>query len=377
MTLNRNPDNFHDETEQVAFHAGNLVPGIDVTDDPLLQGRLFSYLDTQLLRLGGPNFHEIPINQAAVPITNNQREGYKRHTRDKGKVSYFPNSIGGGCPMQAGWTAGGFVSYPERLNDKKIRKRAESFSDHYCQATLFWNSMADWEKRHIINAFEFELGKVKYTHIREKMVDHLNHINHTLASAVAARIGVQSPANNGSNACCHKVSPALSIQNLMVPFLKGKNVAILVTDKVDASLVEELQNLLHEDGVLEQVVSTKLGNLPDSNIAVDQTYLIASSVLFDAVIVVGPNNLDATRHFVRQTYRHSKAIGAIGDGACDLLKRATGGLVCPSGGEVNAETGVVIAGPDADVNSFWDQFKDALKQYRFFEREKTFRPYSD
>ena len=161
LTLNRNPDNFFAETEQVAFDVGNLVPGIDFSNDPLLQGRAFSYVDTQLTRLGGPNFHEIPINRSVAPVHNNQRDGFHRHTINTGRTSYQPNSLGGGCPFQAGTMPAGFESYAERIDGQKIRERSESFRDHFSQATLFWNSQSDAEKDHIVLAFRFELGKVR------------------------------------------------------------------------------------------------------------------------------------------------------------------------------------------------------------------------
>lgn len=167
MTLNRNPDNFFAETEQVAFHPGHVVPGIDFTNDPLLQGRLFSYTDTQLSRLGSPNFHEIPINRPVNETHNNQRDAHMRMTINKGKTAYFPNSIGGGCPHLAKMAEGGFTSYEERIDAKKVRARSESFSDHYSQPALFYRSLTDWEKEHVADAYTFELGKCTYEHIKK------------------------------------------------------------------------------------------------------------------------------------------------------------------------------------------------------------------
>ncbi len=152
LTLNRNPDNFFAETEQVAFHLGNIVPGIDFTNDPLLQGRLFSYLDTQLIRLGGPNFHEIPINRPVAPVHNNQRDGFMRQTINRGQTSYEPNSLRGGCPFQAGMDMSGFASYAERIDAQKIRERSPSFFDHFSQARLFYQSQSEPEQNHIVRA---------------------------------------------------------------------------------------------------------------------------------------------------------------------------------------------------------------------------------
>lgn len=191
MTLDRNPDNFFAETEQVAFHPGDIVPGIDFTNDPLLQGRLFSYLDTQLIRLGGPNFTEIPINRPVNPVANNQRDGFMRQTIHRGTTNYEPNSLGGGCPMHSPRNLGAFVSHLERMEGHKVRERSESFSDHFTQATLFWNSQSEVEKKHMIEGFHFELGKVRHPHIRQRMVELLANVDAELAAAVAAGIGVR------------------------------------------------------------------------------------------------------------------------------------------------------------------------------------------
>ena len=194
MTLNRNPDNFFAETEQVAFHPGHLVSGIDFSNDPLLQGRLFSYTDTQLIRLGGPNFHEIPINRPIAPVHNNQRDGHMRQTINQGRVSYQPNSIGGGCPMQAKADMGGFVSFAEKIDAPKVRARSEKFFDHFSQAALFWNSQSPPEKAHIVQALRFELGKVEVPAIRERMVGLLTQIDKTLAGLVAQGLGLTVPS---------------------------------------------------------------------------------------------------------------------------------------------------------------------------------------
>jgi catalase len=177
MVLNRNPDNFFAETEQAAFHPGHVVPGIDFTNDPLLQGRLFSYTDTQLKRLGGPNFHEIPINRSISPMHNNQRDGHMRQEINVGRVSYHPNSLAGGCPYQAKIAEGGFSSYSERIDAHKVRARSESFNDHFTQARMFYESQTDFEKNHIASALKFELGKVKTTAIRVRMLGLLSQVD--------------------------------------------------------------------------------------------------------------------------------------------------------------------------------------------------------
>src|SRR5678815_3675544 len=205
MVLNRNPDNFFAETEQVAFHPGHIVPGIDFTNDPLLQGRLFSYTHTQLIRLGGPNFHEIPINRPIAPVHNNQRDGHMRQTINKSRAAYEPNSLGGGCPFQMTAQKGGFASFGEQLEDSKVRGRGEKFFDHFSQATLFYNSQTETEKDHIVSALRFELGKVEVVDIRKRMVGILLQIDRSLAQRVAAGLGL--PASVDSPELLNKSIP--------------------------------------------------------------------------------------------------------------------------------------------------------------------------
>jgi catalase len=191
MVLDRNPYNFYAETEQVAFGVQNLEPGIDISDDPLIAGRIHSYFDTQLLRLGGPNFHEIPINAPIAQAHNNQRDGFHRQSIHRGRVSYEPNSLGGGCPFQAGMR--GFTSFPEPVSDHKVRGKPEKFGDHYSQATLFWNSQVPYEKAHIVRGFRFELTKVQVPAIRERTVSMLRNVSDELAKAVADGLGMPLP----------------------------------------------------------------------------------------------------------------------------------------------------------------------------------------
>jgi catalase len=378
MTLNRNPDNFFAETEQVAFHPGHVVPGIDFTNDPLLQGRLFSYLDTQLIRLGGPNFHEIPINRPVANVSNNQRDGYMRQTINKGRVNYEPNSLGGGCPMQAAWNQGGFISFPEKLEGEKVRKRPESFSDHYSQASLFWNSMSEAEQRHIVKGFHFELGKVEHKHIRELIVEHLNRISHRLAVDVAKGIDVNPPAENNSRKYSKK-SPALSQENLKTHSIKGRRVAILVTEGVDNRQIDEIKKLLKTEGAVGKVVAKNLGKLhaKEGDVEVDINYLTTDSVMFDAVFVPGNTNQsphiesDAIK-FIHKAYRHCKPIAALGTGI-KLLQASSiegKGFADPKSDQIKSELGVVTAGSSSDLKSFFNHFKDVIAQHRHWEREE-------
>lgn len=370
MILNRNPDNFFAETEQVAFHPGHLVSGIDFSDDPLLQGRLFSYLDTQLSRLGGLNFHEIPINRPLAPVHNNQQDGIMRQAIDKGSVNYEPNSLGGGCPMQAGWNKGGFVSYPERVEGEKIRKRPESFGDHYSQASLFWNSMSAPEKRHIIEAFQFELGKVKHKHIRVLMVEHLNRIHPTLALEVAKGLGLPAPKETPEKIYSKK-SPALSQVQHQPNLIKGRSVAILAADGVNKPQLDLLSKMLKEHGANFEIISKNLGLLKtkDGEIEVNQNYSLTSSVLYDAVFVPGgAESADSllkqngALKFIEETYYHCKPIAAIGEGIKVLQAASL---------KISDDPGIVTTQDTHDLNAFFNKFKEALAHHRYWEREEN------
>lgn len=257
LVLDRNPDNFFAETEQVAFHTANIVPGIDFTNDPLLQARNFSYLDTQLIRLGGPNFAQIPVNRPVAPVANNHRDGYHQHQIYRTQSSYSPNTIGGGCPAVGG-DGEVFRHYQQRVEGHTIRNRSESFKEYYNQATLFWNSMSAPEKEHIVAAFQFELGKVERKYIRERVVEHLNRIDHELAFAVATGVGVEPPAkadrpNHG------KSSPALSQVRPGGP-IDTRMVAVLAADGVDEVHVNALVENLAGFGLLPEVLGLRDGS---------------------------------------------------------------------------------------------------------------------
>nr|MBA3354311.1 catalase [Blastocatellia bacterium] len=342
LTLNRNPDNFFAETEQVAYHVGHVVPGIDFSNDPLLQGRLFSYLDTQLKRLGGPNFHEIPINRPVAPVHNNQRDGHMRQTINTGRVSYEPNSIGGGCPFQAAMADGGFNSFEERIDAKKVRQRSPSFHDHFSQATLFYNSQSESEKRHIVNALRFELGKVEIPDIRVRMLGILSQISKDLAEQVADGLGIPVPAKPeqpmnqsfGADTDPKSVQPkkvrsslessaALSMKNTVKNTIKSRKVAALIADGFDGKHLEAMKKALMAEGAMLKTVAPRNGVIKTADgkaVAADFSLLTAASVLFDAVYIPGgaasietlADSADAC-HFVDEAYKHCKAICATGD----------------------------------------------------------------
>lgn len=396
MTLNRNPDNFFAETEQVAFHPGHLVPGIDVSNDPLLQGRLFSYLDTQLIRLGGPNFTEIPINRPIADVSNNQRDGYMRQTINKGKTNYFPNSVGDGYPKLASENEGGYVHYAEKVEGHKIRERSSSFKDHYTQATLFWNSMSPAEKKHIIEAFEFELGKVEIIGIRERMIKHIIHIDKELAREVASRLNVdfstigiadkiQEKVESVKDAVATKkkksvnTSPALSQENLISGSIKGMKVGVLLADGFDYNQFSAFKSSIESNGAKVVIISKTLGKIKSSGsdeVTADKSYLTTASVLMDALYVPGGNHIDTLKeqgdaiHFINETYMHCKTIGGMNE-AVQLFKASNlKGINLDESSALQSKMGFVYHNAGQNSTEFNDAFITAFKKYRHWDREQ-------
>lgn len=391
MTLDRNPDNYFAETEQVAFHLGHVVPGIDFTNDPLLQGRLFSYTDTQLKRLGGPNFHEIPINRPIAPVHNNQRDGHMRQMINKGQTSYSPNSINGNSPAQARQQEGGFASYAERIDAPKVRARSKSFMDHYSQAKLFWNSQSDTEKTHIVKALRFELGKVAIEEIRQRMLMHLSKIDTTLANLVGKGLGLDVPSTEGvqlnmsvpadANPADYQSRPAqlsidrseaLSMANTIKDSIKTRQVAILAADGVDDASLETMRQALSDEKAVIAIVAPHLGMLKTSagkTLKIDASLQTVASVLFDAVYVPGGKSSadalaqepDALR-FVHEAFMHCKAIATTGEGEM-LLKAALQPDMLSSDG--------LISGSNEAADKVANDFIRAIAQHRFWSREKS------
>jgi catalase len=384
MTLNRNPDNFFAETEQVAFHPGHIVPGIDFSNDPLLQGRLFSYTDTQLSRLGSPNFHEIPINRPVAPVHNNQRDGHMRQTINKGQSSYDPNTTGSGCPFQAKFAEGGFTSYDERIDAKKVRARSKSFFDHFSQATLFYNSQSEAEQKHIINALRFELGKVEVPAIRERMVGMLTHIDKTLAFEVAAGLGIaklkepEHPLNHSIPAdgdpkkfeptkvkSTLERSEALSMANTKKDTIKSRKIAILAANGVDGTTLNKMKTELEAQEAKAKIIAPVAGFITDSQgnqIMVDHAIFTTSSVLFDAVYIPGGEKSIGTLkknaefiRFVQEAYKHCKAI-AIDNEAAELSP-------------IDEQQNDQVVSSGVIVNGNIQEFIAAIANHRFWERE--------
>ncbi len=360
MTLNRNVDNVFAETEQVAFHPGHVVPGIDFTNDPLLQGRLFSYTDTQLIRLGGPNFHELPINRSVCPFHNNQRDGYGRQTINRGPVSYHKNSLAQNTPETSTEAEGGYKHYEEKIDGHKVRARSESFKDHFSQATLFWNSMSDAEKQHIMNAFSFELGKVESESVQKQVVEMFSNVSTELARNIAEAIGVEPPEPKEIK--MRKSSPALS-QESTVKSVVTRKVGVIIGDGFDGTELQAILEKLKKQQIIIEFISDRLGSVKGENGAtyqVDHTFLTADSVLFDAVLIAGGNeeNKDFYKKatlFVHEAYSHFKPIGAIKIGE-DLLHVD----------EMKDSPGVVLS---RDSEDFAKEFVDALAAHRHWNRD--------
>ncbi len=353
MTLNRNPDNFFAETEQAAFLPTNIVPGIDFSDDPLLQGRLFSYQDTQLSRLGTVNFHQIPINQAkGCPFQNFQRDGHMQTQVPTGRANYEPNSLAqagedGGPRADA---KGGFTSFREPVEKEKVRLRSETFADHYSQPRLFFASLAAPEQAHLASAIVFELSKVSLEHVRNRVMGNLRNVDEDLAKRVADGLGMALPEKTPAAAEPIDLdpSPAVRLIGKYPDSLKGRKVGVLVTDGADGAVVKAVQDAAKAAGAAVEIIAPKRGGakLKDgSTLTADHQLAGAPSVLFDAVALVlsadGCKQLlteGAAVDFAKDAFGHLKAIGHTPE-AQPLLDKAG----------VEADAGVVDLSNGADA----------------------------
>ena len=364
LVLDRNPDNFFAETEQVAFCPANIVPGIDFTNDPLLQGRLFSYLDTQKSRLGTANFHQLPINAPKCPVMNFQRDGQMQMEIPKGRANYEPNSLGensetGGpreCPV-TGFHTYEHASAPDEQGNK-LRARAELFADHYSQARLFWKSQTPSEQAHIASAFVFELSKVQLPHVPPRMVGNLLNVDAGLANRVATGLGLVNPTRSPTarEPIELDASVALSIHRNMEETLEGRQVGILIATGSDAKAVSDLVDALNEAKARSFIVAPKVGGtkLSDGNtIRADGQLLGSPSQLFDAIAVIlskeGATSLmneGAAVQWVMDAFGHLKAIGH--DAAAKALLDKAG---------IRPDAGVVDLGSfiEAASKRYWDR----------------------
>ncbi|HEV8502036.1 MAG TPA: catalase, partial [Casimicrobiaceae bacterium] len=377
MVLDRNPDNFFAETEQVAFCVAHVVPGIDFSNDPLLAGRIHSYIDTQISRLGGPNFHEIPINGPIVPVHNNQRDGIHRQAIPRGRVAYEPNSLGGGCPFQAG--VKGFVSFPQPENGDKLRGKPEKFAEHYAQATLYWQSLTPWERNHLVGGFRFELSKVTVPAIRERMVASLVNVSQDLAKAVADGLGIAVPKalpRAIARAPQPEVTQSKALSLTAHPGAGGirtRKVAMLVADGVAGKPLLALHKMLMDEGAVPTLIAPRLGSVSTTDgvtLEASATLENAPPVLFDALVLpdgdAGVQRLAAlgqTQEFVTNHYRHCKAMLAIGASSA-LLDRA--GISSKSGARPQDAGVIVGTASDRDLAK---RFTAALAAHRHPQRE--------
>jgi catalase len=374
MTLNRNVTNFFAETEQVAFHAGHLVRGIEAVDDPLFQARLFSYLDTQLTRLGGPNFSQIPINRPVSPVNDNFRDGFMQQAVHHGRTPYLPNQVGGGCPFLAGEEDGGYVHVPREVRGAKTRERGPD--DEYAQARLFWRSVTDFERDHIVDAYTFELGKVDVPAVVERMVGRLALVDEQLAARVCVGLGLEPPvlAADAADAVPADeeapdptggldASPTLAMVTEDAWPADGRVVHVLANDGADLTGIRSLQTSLLAAGVAVHVVATHKGSIAGKRrgdrLPVDRSFHTSSSAEADAIVIADSAGLaddPAVLTYVQSAYRHFKPIAAWGDGA-DLLAAAGVPLDAP---------GVETA--DRGTKAFAGAVLESLAAHRHWER---------
>lgn len=389
LTLNRNPDNFFAETEQVAFHPGHIIPGIDFTNDPLLQGRLFSYTDTQLSRLGSPNFHEIPINRSVNTVHNNQRDGHMRQQIVKGKTSYDPNSIGGGCPFQAMMSEGGFTSQEERVSGAKIRERSSSFVDHYSQAKLFYNSQSAPEKVHLQKALIFELSKVTLPAVRERVVGQLAFIDMTLAWKVAEKLGVEVKKPDWPNQSIPadgnmielqseerepktRISEALSMKDTVKNTVRSRKIGFIMANGAEGRAVNDLKTKLESEGAKVEIIAPDLAPVKindGSSLTPEHSLTSTASVCFDALYISAgeesakelmiPENRYPVLNFINEAYKHCKAI-CFGEGTESLYRSSN---VAARKHEDRA----IITWEDKNLR---DRFVKAIAEHRVWDLEQ-------
>ncbi|MBV8890233.1 MAG: catalase [Alphaproteobacteria bacterium] len=378
LVLNRNPDNFFAETEQVAFCPANVVPGIDFSNDPLLQGRLFSYLDTQLIRLGGPNFHQIPINAPKCPWHNLQRDGHMQTLVPKGRVSYEPNTLMPQAPRAE--PSRGFTGLNRPENGDTMRLRPESFADHFTQARLFFMSQTEPEQNHIISALVFELSKVEIPAIRERVVSQLMNIDQTLAQRVAKGLRLEGELKPAETAVPAKdnlqPSPALSIIGKAPETLKGRVVGALVSDGADRALIDALRRAVEREGAKLKLIAPHVGGIKTAESKTAEGEMLKAdmridggpSIFFDAVALIvseeGAQELageSAAINFIADAFNHLKVIGHV-PAAEPLLRRAGVTAELADEGVVAIANGRAVAG-----------FIAAAKKMRIWNREPKVR----
>lgn len=367
FVLNRNTDEFFAETEQVAFSPANVVPGIDFSNDPLLQGRLFSYTDTHLHRLGTANFNQIPINKPVCPYHTNRRGGYANHEIHQGQANYEPNSVDGNYPREATDHAQAFSSYPERVEGSKLRVRPESFADHFSQATLHYGSLKKHEQQHIKDAYAFELSKVNRIEIRERVIDQiLSNIDLDLAQFVAAELGLTAPKKASLNPKKSKTphSSQLSIEAFPAPDIQQRKIAVLVHDGANSKSVDAVKAWAKSENAIADVLAPNAAPVKSKagkDIAVDGRQNGEPSVTYDAVVVIDGDNLDAfkkdgvAKHYLLETYKHLKPFVLLAD------KEALLEIL-----DIEQDQAIFTAQSFKDIQA---DFKKAIQDHRLWERE--------
>ncbi|WNV85927.1 catalase [Umezawaea sp. Da 62-37] len=358
LTLDRNPTNYFAETEQVAFHTGHLVPGIEITNDPLMQARMFSYLDTQLTRLGGPNFTQLPINRPHAPINDNLRDGMHQTAIHQGLAPYKPNSVDDDQPEVAGEAEGAYIHVPREVAGPKIRANPVSFDDHFSQATLFWLSMSEVERAHIVEAYTFELSKVYEKPIRERVLGVLANVDAELCARVAAGLGL--PAPKGEPARGVVPSPALSQLTTAVGPVAGRVVGVVAGPGADLAGIGKLRKAVEAKGAVLHVVAQIGGELKRGRATetVERTFLATRSIEYDAVVVAAGTVANDPRLVVllQEAFRHCKALGAWGDGAA----------VLEAAGIDTSAAGVVLG--DSVAKPYTTALLTALGKHRAWDR---------
>ncbi|UJL47729.1 catalase [Virgibacillus sp. NKC19-16] len=361
MTLNKNIDNYFTESEQVAFNPANVVPGIDFSNDPVLQGRLMAYRDTQQHRLGSANYTELPINKPLCPFHNNQRRGYMRQRIDVDQVNYHQNSLANNTPYTVPPEEGGYVSYPAKVEGYKIRARSDSFKDYFTQPRILWNSLTPIEKQHTISGFSYQLGKVKSESVRQQNVNILVNVDKEMACIIADNIGVDRPS--GSNVPVSTSYPSLS-QYSTPKYAYTQKVGVLIGNGFNSNEVTSVLNYLQQRGVFIDIVSDQLGTVTGAdgtNLKVEATFLTMSPYLYDALYVVGGSSKNEERFsqdimtYVSQAYKHYKPIGVATTGEPYIQKSSK-----------NNFAGVVFADNNSD---FGEDFVSAIAQQRFWDRK--------
>lgn len=384
LELNANPDNYFAQTEQVAFCTSHIVPGIDYSDDPLLQGRNFSYFDTQLSRLG-INWQDLPINRPMCPVMNNNRDGQGQHRIPRGKVNYWPNRFDANPPAPAAWKAdAGFMSYPAKQEGMKVRMLSEKFKEHFSQAQMFYNSMSAIEKQHMTNAFSFELDHCQDPVVYKRLVQRLTEIDLSLAQAVAEKCGADTPVKQT------RVNPGHKAKNLSQfdfppekPTIESRRIAILIGDGYDHDSFEAVVNAIQKEGALPFPIAAKrqLVKAKQSGKTAQPTnhFNGMRSTLFDAIFIPDGDHIETlmsngiARHYVREAFSHNKAIGSVGNGNLlvgkAILAEVDAVKVASNSSGIVDSYGVVSVGSGQGLEKFIETFFGHIANHRFWQRE--------